>query len=80
MNERNRRTNARVAAKLSTAVLLACGSGAATAQQSPALDNVSVWLGGFYANTDTKISANDRNNLVRGSVNLEDDLGFPITS
>ncbi|MEV8518731.1 outer membrane beta-barrel protein [Dyella marensis] len=77
MNERNRRTNARIAAKLSTAVLLACGSGAAAAQQSPALDNVSVWLGGFYANTDTKISANDRNNLVRGSVNLEDDLGFP---
>lgn len=77
MNEANRQFNVRVATRASAAVLLACACGTAAAQQSPALDNVSVWLGGFYANTDTKVSASDPNNQFRGHVNLEDDLGFP---
>lgn len=77
MNDRTRQPAVRIAAKASAAVLLACAAGTAAAQQSPALDNVSVWLGGYYAMTDTKIGASDRNNQISGHFNLEDDLGFP---
>jgi hypothetical protein len=55
---------------------LAFASTAALAQQSPALDRVSVWLGGYYANTDTTLGASDRSGQLNGHVNLENDLGF----
>ena len=58
------------------AISLAMASSAVFAQQSPALDRVSVWVGGYYANTDTTIGASDRNGLLKGNVNLEHDLGF----
>ncbi len=51
-------------------------SSAALADQSPALDRVSIWLGGFYANSDTNIGASDKSGQLKGNVNLEHDLGF----
>jgi hypothetical protein len=55
---------------------LALASTASMAQQSPALDRVSVWLGGYYAKTDTNIGASDNTGQFKGNVNLEHDLGF----
>jgi hypothetical protein len=55
---------------------LALASTAGMAQQSPALDRVSVWLGGYYADTDTNIGASDKSGQFKGNVNLERDLGF----
>ena len=43
---------------------------------SPALDRVSIWVGGYYAKTDTNIGANDKSDQIKGHVNLEDALGF----
>ena len=77
MNQATRHSAVRAAVKASTAVLLACAAGTAAAQQSPALDNVSVWLGGYYAMTDTKVGASDSGRGLSGHINLEDDLGFP---
>jgi hypothetical protein len=57
-------------------VPLALASSIACAQQSPALDRVSIWLGGYYANTDTTIGASDRSGQASGNFNLEKDLGF----
>ena len=53
-------------------------SHAAWAQQSPALDRVSLWVGGYYANMGTDISANAsaQGHAAAGDVNLEHDLGF----
>jgi hypothetical protein len=44
--------------------------------QSPALDNVSIWLGGYYTNNDTTIGAKTGILNTSGDVNLEDDLDF----
>jgi hypothetical protein len=44
--------------------------------QSPALDNVSIWLGGYYTNNDTTIGAKTGFLNTSGKVNLEDDLDF----
>lgn len=55
---------------------LALASSLACAQQSPALDRVSVWLGGYVAQADTTIGASDKNDQFSGDFNLEDDLGF----
>lgn len=60
-------------------LLAACGlmsSGAASAQHSPALDRVSVWLGGYYDQSDTTLRAGTADGTTSGDVNLEDDLGF----
>lgn len=46
------------------------------ADPSLALDRVSLWLGGFYSDTQTQIGASTRNGEFGGHVNLEDDLGF----
>jgi hypothetical protein len=44
---------------------------------SPALDRISIWLGGYYADTSTTIGANtNKYGGAYGSVNLEKDLGF----
>jgi hypothetical protein len=48
----------------------------AFAQQSPALDRVSIGVGGYYANSDTTIGASIADGMLAGDVNLEDDLGF----
>ena len=58
------------------AVPLALAAGCACAQTSPALDRVSIWVGGYYANSDTNISASDKNDQYHAGFNLEDDLGF----
>lgn len=60
------------------AVLVSLGLASSTvfAQQSPALDRVSVSVGGYYANTDTNIGASDKSGVFKGDVNLEHDLGF----
>ncbi len=55
---------------------LALVSTASLAQQSPALDRVSIWLGGYDAHTDTTIGASDKSGQYGGDFNLEDDLGF----
>lgn len=55
---------------------LALASSASFAQQSPALDRVSIWLGGYDAHTDTTIGASDRSGQYSGDFNLENDLGF----
>jgi hypothetical protein len=60
-------------------LLAACGlmsSGAASAQHSPALDRVSVWLGGYCDQSDTTVRAGTADGTTSGDVNLEDDLGF----
>jgi hypothetical protein len=60
-------------------LLVAAGvlySGAAVAQHSPALDRVSVWLGGYYDQSDTTLRAGTADGSTWGDVNLEDDLGF----
>lgn len=44
------------------------------AQHSPALDRVSIALGGYYPTTDTTLSASDKEGYLRGSFNLEHDL------
>ena len=48
----------------------------AFAQQSPALDRVSIGIGGYYAGSDTTIGASTADGMLEGDVNLEDDLGF----
>lgn len=50
--------------------------GAAAAQHSPALDRVSIWLGGYYAQSDTILRASTPDGSTWGDLNLEDDLGF----
>lgn len=63
-------------------LLLACLSATAQADEAavPAspLDRVSVWVGGFQADTDTTIYARAGNDEISaaGTVNLEDDLGM----
>ncbi len=49
---------------------------AATFAQSRALDRASLWVGGYYPTMDTVIGASDKNSLVAGHVDMEDDLGF----
>jgi hypothetical protein len=57
-------------------ISLALASSVASAQQAPALDRVSIWLGGYYAHTDTTIGASDKSGQFNGDFNLEKDLGF----
>jgi hypothetical protein len=46
----------------------------ACADPSPALDRVSVWLGGYYANTDVSLTANSNSYGVgTGRLKLSDD-------
>jgi hypothetical protein len=56
----------------------AMASPAVCAQQSPALDRVSLWLGGYYARNDTTISVqgSGANAGIAGELSFEDDLGF----
>ncbi|NII11705.1 hypothetical protein [Oleiagrimonas sp. C23AA] len=54
-------------------LLLSCS---AFAQHSPALDRVSLWLGGYDARSDTTLHARDQNDVLNGDLNLEKDLGF----
>jgi hypothetical protein len=56
--------------------LAALGSAPAFADTSPALDRVSLWIGGFYADTQTQIGASTHNGQFGGHVSLENDLGF----
>ncbi|UPG95542.1 outer membrane protein [Luteibacter aegosomatissinici] len=44
--------------------------------QSPALDNISVWVGGYYTSNDTTLGGQTRILNSSGDVNLEDDLDF----
>ncbi|WP_426690575.1 hypothetical protein [Rhodanobacter ginsengiterrae] len=55
---------------------LAAASSSALAQQSPALDRISIWLGGYDAHADTTIGASDKSNRYGGDFSLEKDLGF----
>lgn len=50
---------------------------AALAQPSPALDRASLWLGGYYARSDTTLTAQSPDSLLGGGINLERDLGLP---
>jgi hypothetical protein len=54
----------------------ALASSAGFAQQSPALDRVSIWLGGYDTHADTTIGASDGSGRNSGDFNLENDLGF----
>ncbi|MBB3227385.1 ribosomal protein L28 [Luteibacter sp. Sphag1AF] len=56
--------------------MVATGAHAQNKSQSPALDNISIWLGGYYANNDTTIGAATPDRTTKGSVNLEHDLDF----
>jgi hypothetical protein len=64
-------------------VALTLASGTALADSgsdpgmSPALDRISLWLGGYYADTSTTIGAGLNRVNVNGSLNLQRDLGFP---
>lgn len=44
--------------------------------QSAALDNFSLWLGGYYTSNDTTLKAKTNVLNSSGSVNFEDDLDF----
>ncbi|HWU76498.1 MAG TPA: hypothetical protein VN043_08330 [Rhodanobacter sp.] len=70
------RPHARLALQTASVFTLALVSSGAFAQQSPALDRVSLWLGGYNAHTDTTIGASDKSNTYSGDFNLEKDLGF----
>lgn len=63
---------------LRVALLLALPCTPVLAQQSPALDRMSLWLGGYNAHVDTRISASTGIDAERynGAFSLEDDLGF----
>lgn len=60
------------------AIAAAIASSAAAAQQSPALDRVSVWLGGYYSSNDTTVTAQGTGDYagIEGKLNFEDDLGL----
>lgn len=63
-------------------IALALASGTAMADStddtmSPALDRVSLWLGGYYADTSTTIGAGLNNVDLHGNLNLQHNLGFP---
>ena len=64
-----------VTALLWSDVLLSCGvvlaSPAAFAERSAALDRASLWLGGYYANTDVSLHALTNNGALGGSTDLE---------
>lgn len=62
--------------RLAIFTVLALASSAGFAQQSPALDRVSIWLGGYDAHVDTTIGASDPSGQYSGDFNLEKDLGF----
>jgi len=64
--------------RLGTALILplALASPAAFAEKSPALDRVSIWLGGYYTTNDTTIGASDPSGQFYGNINLEKDLSF----
>jgi hypothetical protein len=62
--------------RLAIFTALALASSAGFAQQSPALDRVSIWLGGYDAHVDTTIGASDPSGQYSGDFNLEKDLGF----
>lgn len=51
-------------------------STAVCAQRAPPLDRVSLWLGGYYATSETTLYARSSVGSVSDSLNLEDDLGF----
>lgn len=57
-------------------VPMSLASPLALAQQSPALDRVSLGVGGYYANSDTTLGAGTADGMLEGDVNLEGDLGF----
>jgi len=81
MRSRSHR-HTRLAASVAIASLAAFGATAHAQEssnkksQSPALDNVSVWVGGYYTNNDTTIGATTGILNTSGDVNLEDDLDF----
>ena len=63
-------------------VALALASSAAVADStddtmSPALDRVSIWLGGYYPDTSTTLGAGLNNVNLHGHLNLQHALGFP---
>jgi hypothetical protein len=62
----------------SAALALCAASSAAFGQQSPALDRVGIWLGGYYSSNDTSLSAQGSGPYagLYGKLNFEDDLGF----
>jgi hypothetical protein len=70
------RPRPRRARRLAIFTALALASSAGFAQQSPALDRVSIWLGGYDAHVDTTIGASDPSGQYSGDFNLEKDLGF----
>jgi len=76
------RRHGKATASLALATLAVFGA-AAHAQdtsdkksQSRALDNISLWVGGYYTNNDTTIGAKTSTLNSRGDVNLEKDLDF----
>ncbi len=50
----------------------------ASAQKSPALDRVSLWVGGYYASNDTDLNVGGRRAYagVNGKLDFESDLGL----
>ena len=59
-------------ARLLIGLVAAVGSTVASADPSPALDRVSLWLGGYYANSDLSLAARTRDGEVStGHLDLE---------
>jgi hypothetical protein len=68
----------RTVSVLAVAAALFAACSIASAQQSPALDRISLWLGGYYSNNDTRLSAQGSGPYagIQGTLDFEDDLGF----
>lgn len=57
-------------------ISLMLASSAVFAQKSPALDRFNLSVGGYYSHADTDVGASVLDDEYRGSIDLENDLGF----
>lgn len=64
----------RIRATLLVAGMLASGS--AVAGHAPALDRATLWLGGYYARSDTTLGGRTADGTLDGQLHLEKDLGL----
>jgi hypothetical protein len=67
-----------VLSALAIALAMIVAVSTAWAQPSPALDRVSLWLGGYYSNNETTLSALGSGPYagISGTLDFEHDLGF----
>ncbi|HEY3519934.1 MAG TPA: hypothetical protein VGK80_02705 [Rhodanobacteraceae bacterium] len=74
----HRRRFRRALAMIAVAAAVVAASFTVSAQQSPALDRVSVWLGGYYSSNKTTVSGQGTGTYagIQGTLDFENDLGL----